>query len=204
MSEKPKSLLALTSEMEMLDAALSDIDGEIDDAALVGHLADLREATDEAFQQKVSDYCALIREKELKTSALEAEEDRITMRIRQENRDVTWLKNVLKQVMTQRGLTKAGKLRMASVCGNGGKQPVRLLVEDPADLPPAYQLCSIVVTGEQRQALAPHMAVAGIRPLDESVDANTERIRAELEIAPIGAIDGVATLEPRGTHLRIR
>lgn len=196
------TLFNLSVDAMALDAALADVDGDpSDNPALVAHIANLRELKSQELHEKVDKYLGLIKEKEARVAAITSEIDQLAMSMQREERDVKWLKTTLKTVLEAMGLQKAGHVRQATVCGNGGVVPIELLVE-PEKLPVDYQIVTVTMKGRDWEDVKAMLDNDGIVPAAVEVDADTVRIRAEAELA--GFIEGVAKVLPRGTHLRVK
>lgn len=198
---KRQTLLDITSDMQALDDLLAEVDGDISDPEVEAYVMQLFEQQGEAFDGKVDNYCSLIRTKELLVAARKEEAERLIARARTEERDAKWLKDRLHWVMHERGLKKAGKVRTASVCGNGGKQPVDVGC-DTSDLPAKYTTAKVQLNGADLRriadALPPELQnlLNGVQ-IDADVDAIRDGLVKGEEI-------GGCMLLDRGTHLRIK
>lgn len=169
-------LFEITEECEALNDMLAEIDGDISDPEVAEYVGQLFAEFDESFNGKVDNYVNLIREKQMIVACRKEEAERLLMRAKTEQRDIDWLKNTLKIAMQRLGLKKAGMLRTASVCGNGGKTPLDLRVA-AEDLPDRFR----------RKVVSFKVDEAAIR---EALDNGEE-------------LDFANYME-RGTHLRVK
>lgn len=174
-TQQRRSLLDITADMRALDDLLEDVGGDISDPQVEAAVSQWFAELDQDLNTKVDGYCGLIRQKELLASARRAEADQLLLRARTEENQVKSLKERLKFAMTERGLKKAGNVRTASVCGNGGKQPVEIDPIEARTLPPRFQKVLI--------------------------DIDADKVREALEA---GEELAFARILPRGTHLRVK
>ena len=168
-----KTLLEISEDLLALGALLDECPEEPSPEALAElerWFAELGEARD----QKLDNYCALIREHELLAVARRAEIDRLQKHVNAHDSIVRRLKDRLKLFLEAQRLSRIQTKRFPiAVVGNGGLAPLQIDV--PAEkLPPEFQArevkpdCAAI-----RAALAAGVSVEGAR------------------------------LGPRGTHLRI-
>lgn len=170
------NLLELAAEAIEIDRMLTDLDGDISDPcvaeAVDKWLAKIAEDVDVVADQVTS----LVREKELRIAMLSAELDRIKLKMECENRGVTFIKDKLKMALEAMNLKKAGKIRTATVCANGGKTPLSIDLA-PEDMPDGFRKEKIVCSYD-----------------DEAIRNSLDR----------GDQLAFARYEARGTHLRIK
>lgn len=176
-TQAARSLLTISDDLLALDNLMEELGGDLSDpqveAAIVGWFEHLGEERD----KKIDNYCALIRELELRASVRKAEAERLAMRGRTDNNKVEFLKGRLKQFFEFHKLPKIETERFTvAVQKNGGVLPLDIAIP-PEQLPEIYRV-----------------EVKQVKPL-------TDVIRRELEAGR--QIDG-CTLGERGTSLRIR
>jgi chromosome segregation ATPase len=170
------TLLRISEDMAALDQLIEERGGDVTgiEEEIAAWFSELGTARD----QKIDNYCAFLRELELRISLRKAEAERLQARAKTDANTVEFLKARLKSFLEE---TNAGKIETerytVSIAKNGGKLP--LILHDPnvraAELPPAYQRVS--------------------------VDIDKEAIRADLEA---GKVLPFAALGERGTRLSIR
>lgn len=170
------NLLELTGEAIDIDQMLTDLDGDISDpnvaAAVDAWLVKIKTDVDVV----ADNVTALVREKELRVAMLKEESERLRMKLDSEQRGIDYLKDKLKVALEAMKLKKAGKVRTASVCGNGGKTPLAIDLA-PEDTPDGYRKEKIVYSYDDEA-------------IRKALDAGTKL--------------AFAHYNPRGTHLRIK
>jgi hypothetical protein len=129
-----RTLIDICQDMESLDKILAEAEGDITDP-LVAQTIDLWfEELDGQLDTKVERYCKLIRELELRSQARMAEADRIRNLAKTDANGAKGLKHRLHCVMVRRNL---GRIKTdtfnVSICANGGKLPIAINGEVPAD-----------------------------------------------------------------------
>lgn len=189
-----RTLWQLSEDMEALDAMLAEIGGDISDPEVEAYINQLFDEVEGGFNQKVDSYAALIKHKEAVATARKAEAEGLALSAKIEANQAEALKDRLKLIMEMRGIKKAGHIRTASVCGNGGKLPV--VVEDESKVPDKYQTVTVQMTAEQWAKLAQteQLVYVGMAP-------DTDAIREALEAGD--QVPG-CKLGDRGTHLRVK
>jgi hypothetical protein len=127
-------LLQITDDMQALDDLLAEVGGDVSDpnvaAAVEAWMAEL----DTNFAGKVDNYAALITSIRARADVRRAESERLAKRAQIDEASADWLAARLLQALEARGTRKVETDRYAvSVVGNGGKQPLLLAGEVPAD-----------------------------------------------------------------------
>lgn len=169
-----QSLIKITDEMIALETLLEEMGGDVTDESAGEYVSKLFDEINDALNYKVDAYATLIRKCEMTAAARSEEADALKAGARTEENKAKWLKANLKAAMERLGIKKAGYIRTASICGNGGKPPLIVTVS-AAELPPQYQRVVIV--------------------------ANEDAIRAAIEA---GTVLPFARIEDRGTHVRVK
>ncbi len=173
---KRHTLLEISDELRALDELMMECDGDITDPLVEAYVTELFNEYGDAFDNKVDNYARLIRENELRVAMAKEEAERLVMKRKAiENRN-KWLKERLMFVLQQRDMKSAGKLYTATVTNNGGRLPVTMKTEDPMAVP-------IQFTKQPPRVF------------------HADRIR---EALVAGEVLEFATLEERGTHLRVK
>jgi hypothetical protein len=165
------TLLEISSDVKHLADVLEDCtDGELAPA-----IQQWMESIAEAEQEKLDNYCALIRDVQLRIAARQEERDRLQLHIQTDENLVAKLKGMLLWYFNQCSIRKYETERYRiSVARNGGKLQVE--VDLPAeDLPAAFQMVEL--------------------------KANKDAIRTALEAGE--HVKGCRLL-PRGEHVQIR
>jgi hypothetical protein len=165
---KKRTLLDISDDLMAINDLLFESGGDISDPAVA-------EAIDEWFaeieadeERKVGNYIGLIREKELRCSAITEEKERFAKLATALGNSAKGLKERLKYyIETPRG--------NASVCGNGGKTPLLIVDIAAESVPPRFQKITLTI--------------------DHDIVRNALEAGEKLEWA---------SLEERGTHLRIK
>lgn len=168
------TILDITADLLAFLDLLNENDGELtieSNIALEQWFAEIGNAQ----EQKVDNYCALMRELELRAAVRNEEAERLLKRRQADMNTVKRLKDRLKEFLEITGQRKVETARYSvAIQNNGGLLPMEL-PEETACLPPEY-----------------------IRFVPEP---RTELIRKDLEANKV--IPG-CRLKPRGTHLRVR
>jgi len=139
---KPKTLIELTADLQQLDTMLDTIEGDIppDLQQAVDELLSQRNATQEAMLEKVDNYAALIQSRAYWAATRKAELERLSKLIESDQKAIDFLKGRLKAHLE---VTEQKKVRTKrfniSVKTAGGKQGLRLNLENPKDLPERFQ-----------------------------------------------------------------
>lgn len=171
---KPKSLRQLDEDWQRLSDALEETGGELT-PEMEEEFAELLHAHGD----KVEGYIALIIEAQAEADMFKAEEKRLNALRKTAENKASNLKARLLFSMEQRGdaeyVTPIGK---AKVTKNGGKQRLTLAVE-PEQLPEHFRTVTVTYSADEEA-------------LRHALDEGSQAAHA------------VASLEPRGTHLRIR
>lgn len=130
--KKPKrTLFSIGDDLTALADLLFDMEGEVTgetEATIDKWFAELNDAV----EQKVDGYCALIREIEFRADARKAEAGRLRARAEIDASAAKRLRDRLKVFMVTHGKSKIETPRFqVSVAGNGGLEPMDI---DPIDL----------------------------------------------------------------------
>ncbi len=179
-----RTLLDISRDMEVLDGLLAEVDMSI--AAAEGEVSVERLAALEAveqwkkdlgteFTEKIDNIAAFVRSLELRAAARREEMERLQKRVKVDENNAKWLKNMVMGELQAREIKKLDTRRYKiGVAGNGGLQP--LIIDMGAPLPPEFTFVPPPEWDKQkvRKALAEGRDVPG------------------------------AALLPRGTHLSIR
>lgn len=173
-----RTLLEISEDLaaigDLMDAIVDMDTGEIDrtaDGVLEEFFMELGEERD----QKLDNYCALIRDFELRSAAFKEEAERLKRRADAAKSSALRLKSRLEFFFGQQGLAKVQTRRFTmAIQANGGKPPLEVTVP-AATLPERYRII------EYR--------------------ADKDAIRQAIEAGE--TVPGCLLLE-RGTHLRIR
>jgi hypothetical protein len=172
-----RPLLDLAHEMVVLDEMILEADGDLSNPVVAAKLEEWWRDSLTDFNSKVDNYCGLIREIELRVARRAEESERLAMRNKAEQNAVKSLKDRMKMAMEFAGVRKAGDIRTATICGNGGKPPLK--IDQPfarsEDIPEQFR--KVVVS------------------------LNEEAVREAIES---GEPVKFAHLEERGTHVRIK
>jgi hypothetical protein len=170
-----RTLIDIGQDMEALDDMLAESGGDISDPAVSQAVDQFFSEIESDLENKVAGYIGLIRRNELYAAAAKEEIDRLRKRQCVLENAARNLKDRLKWFMEWRGTKKIETPRgVASVAGNGGKQPVDVHV--PAEeLPERFRKIK--------------------------VEPDTDAIRKALVAGE--EIPG-CVLQERGFHLRIR
>jgi hypothetical protein len=173
---KKRTLLDISDDLMAINDLLFESGGDISDPAVA-------EAIDEWFaeieadeERKVGNYIGLIREKELRCSAITEEKERFAKLATALGNSAKGLKERLKYYMQLVSKNKIETPRgNASVCGNGGKTPLLIVDIAAESVPPRFQKITLTI--------------------DHDIVRNALEAGEKLEWA---------SLEERGTHLRIK
>jgi hypothetical protein len=159
------TLLQISEGLLAFQRLLDESDGELTpevEAALDQWFAELSDARD----QKLDAYAALIRECTLRASVRKAEQERLALRVRVDEKLAKALKERLKLFLEVQGISKVETQRYRiTVCKNGGKQPLEVNA-DPSALP---AVCQRITIAPDLDAIYKHLEsgipVAGCRLL---------------------------------------
>lgn len=135
-TNKPRSLLALNSDMHALEEIIGESGGELTDESLrviQDWIGDLKAETN----NKADAYLGLVREFELRADAVRAEAKRLAERATVSENAAKNLRARLQWFMEQNGIKSidTGRFRV-SVSANGGAAP--LVIDDEGAIPENY------------------------------------------------------------------
>ncbi len=140
---KKPTLIELTDELKQLDNLLDTIDGHnipVELQTTVDELLAQRNATQEAMLEKLDNYAALIQSRAYWAATRKAELERLSKLIEADQKAIDFLKGRLKAHLE---VTEQKKIRTKrfniGVRIAGGKQGLKLNVENPKDLPERFQ-----------------------------------------------------------------
>lgn len=172
-----RSLLDISDDLQALDDLLFETGGDVSDESVASAIEEWFAEVHADEAAKVGNYIGLIREKELRAAAITEEIERYKKLQAALTNSAKGLKDRLKWYMENNGKKKIKTPRgNASICGNGGKQPIQISESVQAkELPPRFQKVEVTI--------------------------NSDAVREALEK---GEALEFAALEERGTHLRIR
>jgi len=127
-------LLQITDDMQALDDLLAEVGGDVTDPK-VSEIVDAWFAEIDAnLTGKVDNYAALISTMRARADIRRAEAERLARRAQVDEAAADWLASRLLAALDSRGMRKVETDRYAvSVVGNGGKAPLLLDPEVPAD-----------------------------------------------------------------------
>lgn len=171
------TLFEIRNDLDALADLLAEVGGDVSEADAEAAIDAWLLETEGARNAKLDSYAALIREIELRAAGRKAEAERLAALAKSDSATVDRLRGRLLWFLQDQGLGKVETERFRlTVCANGGKAPVRLLVA-PEQLPGEYQREKVIIS------------------------ADTDAIREALEQ---GAALSFAVLGERGHNLRIR
>lgn len=177
MNAPARTLYEIKTDLDALAALLAEVGGDVTEAEAEAAIDAWLRETDDAMRVKLDNYAALIREIDARGNTRMEEAARLTALARIDHASTDRMKARVLAFLEEQGIEKVETARFRlTVCGNGGRTPLKLLV-NPEDLPTAWR-----------------EAVVTYRPLSDA-------IRAELEA---GVALPFARLEERGKHLRIK
>lgn len=129
-----RTLMDLTADMQALDDLLAEVGGDITDPTASTAIEQWFNELDNGMQAKVDSYCALIAEYEARAKVRQEEAERLAGRARLDTDNARWLRQRMLAALGLRGLRKLETTHYTvSVVRNGGKQPLDLHGEVPAD-----------------------------------------------------------------------
>jgi len=127
-------LFQITDDLAALDDLLAEVGGDITDPSVAATVEAWMAELDQNLAGKVDNYAALITEIRHRSETRQAEAERLATRARIDREAADWLAERLRQALDDRGTKKIETERYAvSVVGNGGKQPLVLTGDVPAD-----------------------------------------------------------------------
>lgn len=127
-------LLQITDDMQALDDLLAEVGGDVTDPKVAETVDAWFAELDQNLGAKVDNYAALITSIRARADVRRAESERLAKRAQMDEASADWLAARLLQAFEARGTRKVETDRYAvSVVGNGGKAPLVLTGEVPAD-----------------------------------------------------------------------
>ena len=121
------TLYEISDELAALEAVLQEHGGDLDVPECAAAWAEYERILTTDLYGKADGYCSLILELDARAHARRKEADRLTATAITDERAAKALKGRLLAVMEARGMKKLdGTKFRASICGNGGLQPLEL------------------------------------------------------------------------------
>lgn len=134
MTQGKRTLMELTADMQALDDLLCEVGGDITDPTASTAIEQWFSELDNGLQEKVDAYCSLIAEYEARAKVRQEEAERLANRARVDTEAARWLRQRMLLALGTRGMRKLETARFTvSVVRNGGKQPIDMHGEVPAD-----------------------------------------------------------------------
>ncbi len=132
--KQKRTLMEMTDDMQALDDLLAEVGGDITDPSVEATVQQWFSELDSGMQSKVDNYCALISEFAARAKVRADEAERLASRAKRDEAQANWLKAMMLQALSTRGLRKFETERFTvSVVKNGGQQPIDLHSEVPPD-----------------------------------------------------------------------
>lgn len=156
-TEPRRTLLDISADLTAISDLLTESGGDITDPQVAESVEAWFKEIESDEAEKVGNYIGLIREKELRASAMKAEAERYALHAKHLENSAKALKDRLHFYMDLHGKKKIETPRgNASVCGNGGKPPLRIdPAINPEEVPPIFQRVTISIDNEKvREAIA--------------------------------------------------
>jgi hypothetical protein len=127
-------LFDITADLAALDDLLAEVGGDISNPDVAETVEAWFAELDTNLVEKVDGYAALITEMRHRAETRKAEAERLANRARIDDNAADWLAGLLRAALDARGLKKLETARYTvAVAGNGGKAPLVLGEEIPAD-----------------------------------------------------------------------
>lgn len=139
---KSKTLIELTADFQQLDAMLDTIEGDIPPELqqAVDELLHQKEQTHDQLMEKIDNYAALIQTRAYWAATRKAEAERLSKLIESDQKSIDFLKGRLKAHLEATDQKKVRTKRFnIGVRTAGGKQGLKLNLENPKDLPERFQ-----------------------------------------------------------------
>tara|TARA_B100001123_G_C15047223_1_gene922064 strand:+ start:315 stop:827 length:513 start_codon:yes stop_codon:yes gene_type:complete len=122
-----KTLFNIADDMIALDDLLTEVDGDVSDPEVADYVDQLFQENSQNLKQKVENYCWLIREKEARSKALQAEADRLAREAKIETNKAKGLKDRLMFNLERQEIKKVQTDQFrVSIASNGGKLPLHV------------------------------------------------------------------------------
>jgi parvulin-like peptidyl-prolyl isomerase len=174
-----KTLFQIGEDMQALDALLGEVGGDVTDEQAGAAIDRWLEENRAALAEKLDGYCWVLKEREARCLAREAESKRLAELARSDRNAARRLKDRLKEFFARQGMERfeTAHFKLA-VQPNGGKRTLlvnRDWTDDPTAAPEQYHRRVILL--------------------------DTEAIRADVEAGV--EVEGCELAE-HGTHLRVR
>jgi hypothetical protein len=184
-----QSLFEIGAEMAELEAALTDLGGDITDEEIERKFDEWFASLTERLEAKVNSYCWLIEQFQASAEARKAQAQRLQKLAQADANAAARLEKRLKDFMIATGKTKLKTEHFnPRLANNGGKQPLWLAPEveaEPARLPERFHKTTVTIDKDElRAALEAGEVVTLPSAAGEPIEA--------------------AKLLPRGVSLRIR
>lgn len=129
-----QTLIDISADMQALDDLLAEVGGDVTDPKVASIVDAWFEELDHSLSAKVDNYAALISSMRARADVRRAEAERLARRAQVDEASADWLAARLLAALDARGMKKIETDRYAvSVVGNGGKAPLLLDAEIPAE-----------------------------------------------------------------------
>lgn len=133
------SLYEISAELKTLENFLLELGGDVSEGTEGETIEKWITEYEWQSRQKVDGYCQLIQNMQADNMAIAEEVERLTGRARVLVNRIERLKAMAKKAMELRGVRKLDGAKFTiSIQKNGGKDPIELLVEDPARYPDEF------------------------------------------------------------------
>ena len=135
-----RTLFEISQELQALHERIEALGGDVTDPAVEQEIDDWFDRLGTERDHKLDNYAALISELEARAEARKAEARRLADRARRDQERADYLKQRLVLFFQQHGLKTIETPRYRlTVQRSGGRPPVVLKVDDPEQLPEAFQ-----------------------------------------------------------------
>jgi hypothetical protein len=129
-----RTLLEITEDLAALDDLLAEVGGDVSNPNVAEAIEDWMSELDSNLSTKADNYAALISELRLRAESRASEAERLARRAKADEASADFLQSRLLQAFEERGLRKVETERYTlSIVGNGGKAPLILDLDVPAD-----------------------------------------------------------------------
>lgn len=141
------SLYDLSDEIIKLDILLNDLGGDVSEGSKGQELAQRLESAYEMVENKIDGIVRYAKSLEAHTEAVKAEYERLNKIKRFNENKIKRLKDMVKTVCHRLGRDELrGEVFSVKECKSGGKEPLKLIVEDISKYPSKYVKTEIVST----------------------------------------------------------
>jgi len=127
-------LIDISADMQALDDLLAEVGGDVSDPKVAQIVDAWFDELDHSLTAKIDNYAALISTMRARADIRRAEAERLARRAQVDDASADWLAARLLAALDARGMKKIETDRYAvSIVGNGGKAPLLLDPEVPAE-----------------------------------------------------------------------